>query len=304
MPLQQPPITGDPQQDSWAYDLTRQINQGVLGSGGGTVESGIAGRDGAEGPAGLNTATVVLYQRTADTIPVPTELPTETSFTFETGELVLVDLINGTFNNWSTNIDDGTGDIIWTILRYASANVAFERIQTEEWSAPTLFAAPGEDGLSTRSDVAYASTLTTTSTGTEQIDNIAITGSLTGEVVPFEEVQSTIVTGNVRGEILAVNEVQTFDVQGTLNDSVTGIEEQQDMTVTGSLLGLVEGNREIQTFTPTGTRSNVRDLQGRTNEFLTLSLADDFNTGPLNVVDIQTISGGGSTANYFYSSEQ
>ena len=296
----QPPITGDNQQDSFNLRVADAINRGGVGIGTDGV-SGVAGQDGQrgqQGDPGLNSVTVTLYQRTTNTTP-PVDLPTEVSFAFATGVLTLVDSVNGTFNNWSTDINAGTGEVIWIIIRYASSADTFERILTAEWSAPTLFVAPGEDGLSTRSDVAYSSTLTTTIPGVNQIDNIAITGELDGEVVPFEEVQSTIVTGDVRGEILGVREVQTFDVQGTLNDSVVGIEEQQDMAVMGSLLGLIPGNREIQTFTPTGTRSNVRDLQGRTNEFLTLSLANSFNTGPLNVVDIQNINGSGSTANTF-----
>lgn len=82
---------------------------------------------GATGAAGLNNATVVLYQRAASSPSMPSG---NTTYTFSTATL------SGTLGNWTQTIPSGT-DPLWATYATASANTTTDTIATGEWKAPS-----------------------------------------------------------------------------------------------------------------------------------------------------------------------
>ena len=144
MTLVRPPITGDPQMDSWTDQLTRQINLGILGNTGQTTEIADGGGQGDPGTNGINAASVYLYQRTVLNT-APTDFPDDATFTFADGTVVADGA--GSLNGWATDISEGTGEYIWVILQYSSTLAATDTLATGSWTAITLLSVPGEDAF-------------------------------------------------------------------------------------------------------------------------------------------------------------
>lgn len=94
------------------------------------------GADGAAGPAGINSATVFIYQRAASSPTLPSAT---TTYTFATGALT------GLNNGWSTSIPAGT-DPLYVSAATAAAATATDAITAGEWSAATIFAQNGAAG--------------------------------------------------------------------------------------------------------------------------------------------------------------
>lgn len=134
MALIRPPITGDPQLDSWTDQLTRQINQGFLpGSGNG---------GGGSGPAGDNgNSPLYLYQRTLDeTAP---NRPTSVVYDLN----VLDNPITSADEGWAGDIPlDTQGPYLWVTFRYVSV-LAGTIVGAGTWDVPTLLGTPGEDAV-------------------------------------------------------------------------------------------------------------------------------------------------------------
>lgn len=122
------------------------------------------GKSGSDGKAGLNVATIYLYQRATSK---PSKPSASVTYTFNTG------VASGLNNGWSQKIPDGTNPLYVT-LATASSNTATDTVLSSEWSDVVVMAQNGEDGQDgtsitiTSKSVTYqaSSSGTTTPTGT------------------------------------------------------------------------------------------------------------------------------------------
>lgn len=94
------------------------------------------GKTGSDGKAGLNVATIYLYQRNTSK---PNKPSASVTYTFSTG------VASGLNNGWSQKIPDGTNPLYVT-LATASSNTATDTILSSEWSDVVVMAQNGEDG--------------------------------------------------------------------------------------------------------------------------------------------------------------
>ena len=91
---------------------------------------------GVPGPAGINSATVYLYQRANTTPSKPTG---NITYTFATGE------VSGSLGSWQNTIPSGSNPC-YVIVATASSNSATDTIGSGEWSAVTQLVANGTNG--------------------------------------------------------------------------------------------------------------------------------------------------------------
>ena len=157
MALLQPPITGDPQLDSWTLRLTQQINQGLAGgTGGGSGGGGGSGAPGTNGTNGINSATIYLYQRVAaptdGSVPPAPTLPLDgLVWTYETSSLSAQagggDL-NTLLNGWSLEIPSGSDDYLFVIVAVVSDSGSTDTINRANWGVARLLSVPADDGES------------------------------------------------------------------------------------------------------------------------------------------------------------
>ncbi len=94
------------------------------------------GKSGSDGKAGLNVATIYLYQRATSK---PSKPSASVTYTFNTG------VASGLNNGWSQKIPDGTNPLYVT-LATASSNTATDTVLSSEWSDVVVMAQNGEDG--------------------------------------------------------------------------------------------------------------------------------------------------------------
>lgn len=94
------------------------------------------GKTGSDGKAGLNVATIYLYQRNTSK---PSKPSASVTYTFSTG------VASGLNNGWRQKIPDGTNPLYVT-LATASSNTATDTILSSEWSDVVVMAQNGEDG--------------------------------------------------------------------------------------------------------------------------------------------------------------
>ena len=140
MAFLQPPITGDPQLDSWTLRLTQQINQGLVpgaaaqGGGGGGGAQGDPGADGQNGNSAL-----YLYQRTTTDV-APTR-PTSVTFSFATTGLTVT-----ANEGWTNDLPETGGEYLWVTLRYV-AEQSGTITGASSWDTPVLLGTPGEDSV-------------------------------------------------------------------------------------------------------------------------------------------------------------
>ena len=157
MTVVRPPITGDPQQDSWADQVTQLINSGFFArdtfvvSQGQPGASGIAGINGQDG---FSTATLYLFQRQSNTLPdtAPPDLMTDLAFDYGTN--TLYDPLNRTnaegeliqtWDGWSPTIPedpDNLNQYIWVIVTHIADREVTDVIPFTQWSGRTLLAVP------------------------------------------------------------------------------------------------------------------------------------------------------------------
>ena len=91
---------------------------------------------GGTGPAGLTTATVYIYQRSATAPALPTAT---TTYTFSSA------VLTGLNNGWVTSIPTGTADL-YVSAATASAGTATDTIASTEWASAVILAKNGIDG--------------------------------------------------------------------------------------------------------------------------------------------------------------
>lgn len=111
------------------------------------------GKTGSDGKAGLNVATIYLYQRNTNK---PSKPSASVTYTFSTG------VASGLNNGWSQKIPDGTNPLYVT-LATASSNTATDTILSSEWSDVVVMAQNGEDGISPKVSLSKTGGTTTIS---------------------------------------------------------------------------------------------------------------------------------------------
>ena len=105
-----------------------------------------------DGTAGLNTATVFIYQRTTTNTP-PASLPTGgTTYTFSTGATSFT-----TANGWTRTIPSSGGGYLWVSQATAAATTSTDTILQGEWATAVLLSQDGEEGApGTKTALVYA----------------------------------------------------------------------------------------------------------------------------------------------------
>ena len=139
MALLQPPITGDPQLDSWTLRLTQQINQGLLpgaGSGGGGGGTGNPGMNGAPGAPGTNgNSALYIYQRTRSAVTAPLR-PSSVTYDFANDPVV-----SSADNGWGSELPSTGGEYLWVSFQYVAAQSGTLTSATA-WDTPVLLTDP------------------------------------------------------------------------------------------------------------------------------------------------------------------
>ena len=137
MSVCRPPVTGDDILDSWANNVTQEINCTMIpfiatGGGTGGGSSGAAGADG--------NITLFLYKRTANT-SVPAR-PTTVTYNYVNIENTSLSANLG----WTAAIPSNSGGLyLWVTFRYVSAKAgAINNANT--WDTPVVLAKDGAQG--------------------------------------------------------------------------------------------------------------------------------------------------------------
>lgn len=167
MAVQQPPITGDPQQDSFNQQVADAINTMPIGNVINTdtiITTGTAGEQGLAGRDGLNRASIFLYQRTPllrdDNQKIIPPLPISDSFPFrfnyQNNTLFTQDSTNAytvgpPWEGWYDHIPPRTSalrdDYIWFQTINVSDRTNFEDIVGSQFSGVGLTTRPGLGAL-------------------------------------------------------------------------------------------------------------------------------------------------------------
>ena len=222
MAFLQPPITGDPQLDSWTLRLTQQINQGLVpgaaaqGGGGGGGAQGNPGVDGTNGNSAL-----YLYQRTvANTAP---DRPTTVTFDFSTDPVADAD------GGWTSDLPETGGEYLWVTFRYVAVQSG-TITGIDSWDTPVLLGVPGEDGADGDSSI------------TANI--LSNEGNIFRNAVGPDKELSAFVFDNGTGEELTNPESPAtpfiFYTWRRANNAIVRVTSQTDRTVISS--GGVEAN--------------------------------------------------------------
>lgn len=93
-----------------------------------------------DGSAGMTTAAVELYQRTATSSAPSVNTSGSTTYTFATGA------VSGQPSGWAAAVPGSGGAYLWVIRAVAAAVGATDAIANTEWSAPVLLSQDGAQG--------------------------------------------------------------------------------------------------------------------------------------------------------------
>lgn len=140
MAVPQPPVTGDAQTDSFNLRVAQELNNMAPAI---AQASASSGEQGTPGSNGLNTATIILFQRSVSLATEPTNVPSANVYEFNPPAFTT------TLNNgWTLTIpDESEGAFLWTTSTNIASGSATAAVATSAWSAITLFSVPGDDGL-------------------------------------------------------------------------------------------------------------------------------------------------------------
>lgn len=149
-------------------------------------KAGATGATGSTGPAGLTTALVYIFKRSASAPALPTATVT---YTFASGA------ITGLDNGWTAAVPAGTNPLYVSVAT-ASSSGASDTIAAGEWATPVVLAQNGTDGtngtngtnglnvatafLYQRTATNVAPSVTTTGSATYTFSTGAITGQPAG----------------------------------------------------------------------------------------------------------------------------
>ena len=115
-------------------------SDGADGSPGAPGANGSDGSDGSDGAAGLNSATVYLYQRSSNGVTSPNGPTTTETYTFSTGVLTTPN------NGWEQGLPETGGKYLWMTHATAASITATDTIAGGEWSVGRLLSSDGNDG--------------------------------------------------------------------------------------------------------------------------------------------------------------
>ena len=124
---------------------------------------------GDKGNAGINSATIYLYQR-SDT--KPTKPSGDIVYTFSSKSIT-----SGTYAPWKTSIEDGTQPC-WITMATASATTATDTIPSSEWTDPVKMVENGEAGFNHATIYLYQRSATQPSKPSAAITYTFSTGTL------------------------------------------------------------------------------------------------------------------------------
>jgi hypothetical protein len=98
-----------------------------------------------DGPPGINTATISLYNKNTSAVTPPAAFTGTATYTFATSAVTGL-----TLNGWSTSVPAiANGEYLWVRQAVASSNVATDDIAIGEWSGAVVLSNGGIDGLNT-----------------------------------------------------------------------------------------------------------------------------------------------------------
>ena len=194
MPLLQPPITGDTQLDSWTYELTNQINQGLLPGG---VTGGDFGGPSGGGGGGGNSL-IYLYQRTTSRALTPMR-PTTVTY-----DLTQLPIVSSADNGWSSEIPDtALGTYLWVTFRYVSASSGVV-MDANSWDTPVILSV---------------------TTATDNQERVVIADSIVGYDDRFlDRIYATTINGdNAQKNIEDLPTAATELFQGVRNETASAV---------------------------------------------------------------------------------
>jgi len=100
---------------------------------------------GVDGAAGLNSATVSLYNKNTDDSSPPSPFTGTITYTFSTGGVTTT----GAFNGWTTAVPSlSAGEYAWVRQAAASSTTSTDTIAIGEWSTAAVHSGVGSDGAS------------------------------------------------------------------------------------------------------------------------------------------------------------
>ena len=151
MAIIRPPITGDPVQDSWTDQITKALNQGLIGTGSISVTGtggGGSGEAGQDGASGISAATLYLFRRhTSGSVP-PTGVSVDLLYDYQNSTITATDGSGQPFSEWYTAIPDVTdqsGNYVWVTtvnIAQSASDTAPEMISSSLWSTPASLTSP------------------------------------------------------------------------------------------------------------------------------------------------------------------
>jgi hypothetical protein len=211
-----------------------------------------------DGAAGLNSASVFLYRRSASAPPVPSVTST---YTFATG------VLTGQNNSWQQSVPSGA-DPVWIITASAAATSATDTIATGEWSSPAILAENGAQGpvgprLQLTVDAqAFTFTDGAANPGSQTITLTALLNNLSGTATWSTSPSVTLGgSGNTRtvtvADFGANRQVTVEATLGGITDKITIVRLERDVSA-GNVNRLpftrIEGGRgwlTLGSFAPT-----------------------------------------------------
>ena len=167
MPVQQPPITGDIQQDSFNQQVADALNTMPLGNvitERQVIATDIAGSQGIAGEDGINRATIRIFQRTSindvNGLTAPDRLTSSVplQYTYATTDLRASDgagnfTVNSPWEGWTPFIPERDpalrDDYVWFQVVSIADRGPTDIIAASDWSAVGLFTRPGVGALRT-----------------------------------------------------------------------------------------------------------------------------------------------------------
>ena len=197
MPVQQPPITGDIQQDSFNQQVADALNTMPLGNvitERQVIATDIAGSQGIAGEDGINRATIRIFQRTSindeNGLTAPDRLTASVplQYTYVTTDLRASDgagnfTVNAPWEGWTPFIPERDpalrNDYVWFQVVSIADRGPTDIIAASDWSAVGLFTRPGVGAL--RTVVEYTPLVDGTADPSAQIYEARITHIYLGE---------------------------------------------------------------------------------------------------------------------------
>ena len=224
----------------------------------------ILAKDGVDGSAGANTATVYLFQRTA-TNTAPAKPSATVTYTFATA------VAAGLNNGWSQTMPATGGSFRWVTTATALSTGTTDTLPTTEWATVSLLAEDGVDGVDGAAGAAATSYWLTTSSpaiqkslaGVYTPSSVSVSiYSVTGTAAPvayagrfiiatstdgtnFTTEATSTVNESTRSYVVPAN-IKLIRVRAYLAGGVTTLLDELTMTVVADGATGAQGNQGVQ----------------------------------------------------------